>query len=165
MAYRPPHFLDDVRFLPVLLISRAFLIPAAIVVAAGILLLTQFRTDPLVRIVIGAVVFAPPVSAPAGVAVSYAPPLIAPFLAGFLATRASYLLGGFIGVLTAVMFAVFVLVEPVGVTGVSDPPIAIAQALMSGVPFAIVFASFAAYYKRLLRVWTPQQSQRDRRKR
>jgi len=166
MAYHPPRLVEDLRVLPALVMSKAFLIPTAMVVGGGLLLLTPMRDEPLIRIFIGAVVFAPPAAAvPAGITASYAPPLIAPFLAGFLATRASYLIGALVGVMTVIMFAIFVVVEPQSVTGVSDVPLAIGQALLGGVPFAIVFASFAAYYKRLLRIWTPRQDQQGRRKR
>jgi hypothetical protein len=155
-AYRPPRLGDDLRQLPILLLSRAFLIPAGLVVAAGILLLTPLMTDSLVAIFVGAMVFVPP---------AYAPPLIAPFLAGFLATRASYLIGGLIGLIVVLMFAVYVFVTPASSMDATDRVVAILQAASLEIPTAVLFAAFAAYYKRLLRVWSPANAQRDRRRR
>jgi hypothetical protein len=154
-AYRPPRIREDLSVLPALILSRAFLIPSALVVAAGILILTPLMQDSAVAIFVGAMVFVPP---------AYAPPLIAPFLAGFLATRASYLIGGLVGLVVVVMFAVYVFVTPAQGFDAVERTTAVLQALSVEVPMAIVFASFAAYYKRLLRVWAPPQ-QRDGRKR
>jgi hypothetical protein len=156
LAYRPPRIGEDVRLLPSILISRAFLIPAALVVVAGILLLTPLMADSLVAIFVGAMVFVPP---------AYAPPLIAPFLAGFLATRASYLIGGLIGLIVVAMFGVYVTVTPAASMDATDRAIAVLQAASLEIPTAVLFAAFAAYYKRLLRVWSPANAQRDRRRR
>jgi len=156
MAYRPPRIGEDLRFLPALILSRAFLIPSALVVAAGVLILTPMMADQLVAIFVGTMVFVPP---------AYSPPLIAPFLAGFLATRASYLIGGMVGLVVVVMFGVYVFLTPAEGLGAVERGSAVLQAATAEIPMAIVFASFAAYYKRLLRVWTPRPDQRDRRKR
>jgi hypothetical protein len=145
-AYRPPQLREDLRLLPSLLISRAFLIPAALVVTAGILQLTPIVQDTMVAIFVGAMVFVPP---------AYAPPLIAPFLSGFLATRASYLVGFLVGLIVVAMFAVYVFVTPSQGTDVTERGMAILQAATLELPMSVLFASFAAYYKRLLRVWNP----------
>ena len=155
MAYRPPRFREDLRLLPRLIVSKAFLIPAALVLVAGVLMLTPLMSDRLVGIFVGAMVFVPP---------AYSPPLIAPFLSGFLAERASYLIGGMVGLVVVVMFAVYVFVTPAEGVGAAERAWAVAQALTIEVPTAMLFASFAAYYKRLLRVWQPARGERDRKK-
>jgi hypothetical protein len=155
-AYRPPRLGEDLRLLPSLLISRGFLIPAALVVAAGVLLLTPLAQDAMVAIFVGAMVFVPP---------TYAPPLIAPFLAGFLSTRASYLIGFLVGLVVIAMFAVYVFVTPSQGTDAAGRGVAIAQAATIELPLAILFAAFAAYYKRLLRSWNPAGEAGARRRR
>jgi hypothetical protein len=155
-AYRPANVREDLRFLPSLLLSRAFLIPSALIVAAGVLLLTPFMQDPLASVFVGAMVFVPP---------AYSPPLIGPFLAGFLATRASYLVGGLVGLVAVVMFAIYVVATPASGADAAERGTAVLQAVSVELPMAILFASFAAYYKRLLRVWGPTPRQRDRGKR
>jgi hypothetical protein len=94
----------------------------------------------------------------------YSPPLIAPFLSGFLAERASYLIGGLVGLVVVVMFGVYVFVTPATGVGPTERLVAILQAATIEIPTAMLFASFASYYKRLLRVWTPGRGERDRKR-
>jgi hypothetical protein len=153
LAYNPVHLRDDLRALPAILLSRAVLIPSALVVVSGILLLTPLYQDTMIRLFVGAFVLVPPL---------YPPALIGPFIGGFLATRASYLVGAIIGILVVIMFAVFVFMTPAPEYDTGRRVLAVGQAAWT-IPMSSLFAAAAAYYRRLLRIITPPPGQRQRR--
>jgi hypothetical protein len=86
----------------------------------------------------------------------FPPPLAAAFLAGILTERMSYLAGGLVGLVSAIVFRVYMLVGPVP----GSPPLgeregyvlyAIAISPLSG----LAIGGFAGFYRRFLRRSNP----------
>jgi len=140
LAFRPMNLREDLALLPRLLVHRAFWLPmllstataGAIIAFQGRELISQFAMTYFV----------------------YPPPIGAIFLAGFLAPRASYLLGAVIGIVTSVLFGLVVASVPVlfaGATFVDGLVSGLATSPVSG----ILFASAAAWYRRFLYLASP----------
>ena len=124
-SFRPVDLRSDVRLLPKLLMHRAFLAPT---VASGLAFILA--------------VFAP--SPPAFIFYqyfSYQLPVAALFIAGFFAPRASYLIGGILGVVSVLFQA------PLWVGQPADFAIG---ALVTGALGGALFAAMAAWYRRFL---------------
>jgi hypothetical protein len=141
-AFRPIDLRGDLMALPSLLINKAFWIPAGGIVAiAGVVLFTGGKE--LVSQVLAPYFL-------------YPPPIAPVFLAGFLAPRGSWLLGGIIGVVQSIVTLVLVLASPTlnAATGAADPGV-LAYSLFVSVGFGAFYAAAAAWYKRFLQGANP----------
>jgi hypothetical protein len=142
-AYHPANVREDLRVLPGLLASRAFLGAIALVVA-------------------GAAVYIafPGYSGSAFLfqTLTY-PPAMAPiFVVGFFATRASYLLGFIVGLVDAAILAILIASGALGAS--ADPsaiPTFLGGAVFTGAATGAVFASAAAWYRRFLALSSPKR--------
>lgn len=139
VAYRPARVREDLVLLPKLLTSRAFIL-AALLVFAGAGLFGAFpRYD--------GSVFAFELLVWPGSAI--APQL----LAGFLAPRASYLLGFVVGLLQGATFSILINLFP-ELFGATIPPDQMSNLLflsfISGPFGGMLFAASAAWYRRFL---------------
>jgi hypothetical protein len=94
------------------------------------------------------------------------PPMIIAFLAGMLAPRGAWLMGGLLSVLAGIAYVVVVtintdvLMTPLGFTYVvsADQKIAYATNVLITAPlFGIAVGAFAGFYRRFLNMSTPQR--------
>jgi hypothetical protein len=152
VAARPASIRSDLAALPELIRTRAVLVPG------------------LIAVVMFVVVLIPGLAAYDGVrylgqTLLISPGLILPFLAGILARRAAWLCGAVIGLLTAVLYGVFLVVSSDSTLlnfFFAAPPVPSgfreAQALQSlllGIPVSAGIGAFAGFYRRFLRLSGP----------
>lgn len=136
-AFRPLDLPGDFRALPRLLIHISFLIPVATIVGITAVIIA-FGGQELISRELSQFFLAPP-------------PLVPVFIAGFLAPRASWLLGGLLGVVQTIAVLVIVSSPALGeVVGVPDTSV-LASSLAVSVIFGAFYASAMAWYKRFLR--------------
>jgi hypothetical protein len=141
-AFRPIDLRGDLRALPSLLINKAFWIPAGAIVAVAVV----YAVGGGKELVTG--LLAP--------YFLYPPPIAPVFLAGFLAPRGSWLLGGIIGVVQSLATLLIFAFTPAlnAVTGATDPSV-FAYSLFVSVGFGAFYAAAAAWYKRFLQGANP----------
>jgi hypothetical protein len=149
----------DLRALPKLLLSRAFTIPAAIIGGTVVvMLIPTLGANQMVSL--------------AGNLILQPPPMIIAFLAGMLATRAAWLMGGLVSVLAGIGFVIVVwvntdmIVTPLGFTylATTDQKLAYAMSVMLTAPiFGIAVGAFAGFYRRFLNASQPQRQGARRR--
>ena len=151
-SFRPLDLRGDIAALPTLLIHRALLIPLALIVAATALLVVTNGSDPISR------TLSPYFLAP--------PPVAPVFLAGFLAPRASWILGAILGVASSVALAIALSV-PSFQTALAVPNSAtitpagvLAQSIVVATIGGAIFAAAAAWYKRFLALANPNRGGR-----
>ncbi len=160
-AFRPVHFVDDLKSLPRLLIHWSFWGPALATIGTTVVYiiasqrgLASTPQDIMwVAINLAFQMFVFPLPAPAGAA----------FIAGFAAQRASWLIGLILGVLAATCFAVVLYTVPPTTTSPSAPldvqALALQGLLVAPIGSAL-FASAAAWYRRFLNLANPNRNQR-----
>jgi hypothetical protein len=145
-AFRPLNLQEDLRLLPRLLLHRAFWVPALIATVTAVVIVA-FRGEELISRFAWTYFLVPP-------------PIGGIFLAGFLAPRASYLIGAAYGLLSAVLVAIVAANLSSMVEGVSTPdailPIALTTSPLSG----IFFGAAAAWYRRFLYLASPARQAR-----
>jgi hypothetical protein len=152
-AFRPADVRSDLRALPMLLRHRAFWVPILLTIAAVALFVIvrpEGRNDILSVITIFLYQYFIVTPAIGGV-----------FIAGFMAPRASYLLGILVGLFSAACYSFLVLggfigVAPTGNTASLARDVVIAAFIMSPLVGAL-FASTAAWYRRFLNLSNPNR--------
>jgi len=153
LAYHPAHVREDLRALPQLLRSRAFLAAAGLLLVGGLAwLLFPVRSGSVLAWELLVV----PGSA-------LAPQLVG----GFFAPRGSYLIGFILGILQTVVFVVVTISPPVvaayeAIEPGSAPVLRADQVLSALVSSAVtgaLFASAAAWYRRFLSLSSPRRIQ------
>jgi len=158
-AFRPADFRSDLRALPTLVRHPAFWVPLLLSALSVALI-------PLVGVTSLTLLFYQYFSGTA--------PLGTSFISGFFAPRASYLLGGLIA-LASVGFQAIAFLGPFGgLFNMNDPatgaPIAkdvlvqqiLTNALFAGVPSGAFFAAAAAWYRRFLKLASPNRQAQAR---
>lgn len=158
-AFRPLDLRSDLRSLPGLLRHRAFFIPVALTIGSTVF---AFVTGSTLRpgtstenadIVTVLSVFA----------FQYfvvAPPVGSAFLAGFLAPRASWLIGLFVGIVALICLAVIVYSPLFGTLAAGEEdlrPSYVANAAAVAPIGAALFAAMAAWYRRFLNLANPNR--------
>jgi hypothetical protein len=153
LAYHPAHLREDLRALPELLRSRAFLAATGVLLAGGLAwLLFPVRSGSALAWELLVV----PGSA-------LAPQLIG----GFFAPRASYLIGFVLGILQTLVFVLVTISPPVvaayeALQPGSAPVMRVDQvlsALLSSAVTGALFAAAAAWYRRFLSLSSPRRTQ------
>ncbi len=138
-AYHPAHIREDLRLLPMLLRSRAFLAAIGLVLVGAI---GAFAFPGYTGSAFAWELLVWPGSA-------LAPQLVA----GFFAPRASYILGFLVGLVQGIVFTIF-LTTFASRLGTSLPPDQVTNLLttsfVSGPVLGTLFASAAAWYRRFL---------------
>jgi hypothetical protein len=158
-AFRPLDLRGDLQALPRLLRDKAFIVPVLLTVAATALVLS------LPRQATPAAATTPPpadvLSLLAAFSFTYfiQPPAFGGVLiSGFFAPRASWLLGGLVGLVSAVCYAAWVLSTPAPVT---PPAVSATEVILLGFVFSAIsgalFASAAAWYRRFLQLSSPNR--------
>ncbi len=148
MAFRPLNLREDLALLPRLLANRAFWLPCLITGAVAAVILATRGTELITSQFLSQYFLGP---APMG----------ALFLAGFLAPRASYLIGGLVGLVSAVLTSIVgtALLEP----GTGVEAAAIVGTLVYAPITGVFFASAAAWYRRFLHLASPARQMAARR--
>jgi hypothetical protein len=145
--FNPPRFREDLRLLPRILTSRRLMIVPPLMLVAGFVL----------TMMSGQLVGEAAAIGDLYIQLFFLPPaLLTFFLAGFIAPRASYLIGALLGAFSGVLWAIIILA---GRTAVAEPvtdPEADAFAVISylfvlNVGYGTFAAAFAAWYRDFLR--------------
>jgi hypothetical protein len=160
-AAGPVDILGDLRALPsIVLHSRAAWVPGVVILATTVALMIPSLSSNQIVVLAGNVVLQPP-------------PMIIAFLAGMLAPRGAWLVGGLMGLLAGIAYVFVVtlntdvLVTPLGWTYVvtSDQKIAYATNVLVTAPlFGVAVGAFAGFYRRFLNMSTPQRQQQARKR-
>ncbi len=151
-AITPLDLRADLAALPALTLrTKAVWVPALLVLIATIaILIPSVRENGIVALIVP-VVLVPP-------------PLGAPFLAGILAPRAGWLAGGIAGLLAGIGYSIYVGTVDVSASSQAitqaDRINAIVQAMIISPVSGVLFGSFAAFYKRFLRLSNPNAGRR-----
>ena len=150
-SIHPVHFREDLAALPSLLPNKAFWVPILVTIASTVAIIVTDATNALAAILFSYFVQTP------GIGGS--------FLAGFLAPRASWLLGFIVGVVTAVCYAVLIYAFPLKIAS-AVPDAAVAQtavisAVLTSPILGALFASAAAWYRRFLMLTNPNRGRRN----
>ena len=151
LAFRPLDLRGDLAALPRLVANKALFIPVLLTVGATATFLAA-RPDPTAQgdllAVLSTFLFQYFIQTPAIGGV---------FIAGFLAPRASWLLGVIVGLVSAACYAALLVSGVLGVsTTTSMNEIILAAFLISPVMGAL-FASAAAWYRRFLQLSSPNR--------
>lgn len=92
----------------------------------------------------------------------FPPPLAAAFMAGILTERMSYLAGGLVGLVAAVVFSVYMLVGPVpGSPALADREGYVLYAAFISPLSGLAIGGFAGFYRRFLRRASPSGGARQ----
>ncbi len=147
-SIHPVRVREDLASFPALATSRALLLPILLTVVSTIAVIVTSGKDAITPFLFTYFVQTPALG---GV-----------FLAGFLAPRASWLLGAIVGLIAAIGYVAILLVVP-GALGPTPPGASTVQgvALYAFVlsPFmGAFFAAAAAWYRRFLRMSTPNRA-------
>jgi hypothetical protein len=149
-SIHPLNVREDLAALPSLVTHKALWIPVLVTVASTAAVIATGGKDSLTAILFAYFVQTPAIG---GV-----------FLAGFLAPRASWLLGAIVGVVAAIGYVAVLSVVPGSLSPApgtaSLESVAISAFLLSPVMGAL-FASAAAWYKRFLSLTNPNRGRRN----
>jgi len=140
-AFRPLTLREDLALLPRLLLHRSFWLPSLIAaVTAGVVIAFQGRE--LISQFAATYFLAPP-------------PIGAIFLAGFMAPRASYLIGALVGLVTTGLLAIAAVTLTPVVEGPTSPTQAVLLSLAISPLGGVFFGAAAAWYRRFLYLASP----------
>jgi hypothetical protein len=153
-AAGPVDIRGDLRAFPsIVLRSKAALIPGAIIVGTTIAMMIPALAANQFVVLAGNVILQPP-------------PMIIAFLAGMLAPRAAWLMGGLAGLASGIAYILVVtlntdvLMTPLGFTYLvsADQKLAYAQNVLITAPvFGIAVGAFAGFYRRFLNMSAAQR--------
>jgi len=150
-SIRPLNLREDLAALPSLIPNKALWVPVLVTIASTVAVVATDGTNAL-----SAILFSYFVQTP-GIGGS--------FLAGFLAPRASWLLGFIVGIVTAVCYSVLIYVFPLRIaTEIPDAAIAqtaVISAVITSPILGALFASAAAWYRRFLTLTNPNRGRRN----
>ena len=159
-AAGPVDLRGDLRALPsVVLRSKAALVPGLVIIATTVAMLIPTLAANQFVVLAGNVILQPP-------------PMIIAFLAGMLAPRAAWLMGGLAGLASGLAYILVVtvntdvLVTPLGFTYLvsTGQKLAYAQNVLLTAPvFGIAVGAFAGFYRRFLNMSAPQRQAARRR--
>ena len=146
-AAQPADIRADLQSIPWLVTrTRAVWLPSLIVVAAGVIYLA-FPGQQIAAVVVGTLL-APPA-------------LIPPFLAGMLASRAAWVAGGIVGLVSGLMVAAITIAQSGFTAGSQSLSIAsVAFFVLISPLFGLAVGAFAGFYRRFLRLSGPSAQAR-----
>jgi hypothetical protein len=153
LSIRPIHVRADLEALPWIAIhTKALWLPLLITIAATVFIIATNGSDGISQFLFAYFVQTPAIG---GV-----------FIAGFLAPRASWLLGVIVGFVSAACYAILVLVYPTAIYASAPPTaeqardIAISAFVLSPV-IGGFFAAGAAWYRRFLALSSPNRARKQ----
>lgn len=145
---------EDLAALPSLVPNKALWLPVLITIASTTAVVATDGTNALSAILFSYFVQTPGIGGA--------------FLAGFLAPRASWLLGFIVGIVTAVCYSVLIYAFPLRIaTEIPDAAIAqsaVLSAVITSPILGALFASAAAWYRRFLQLTNPNRGRRNQQK-
>jgi hypothetical protein len=151
-AFRPADFRGDLAALPTLLRHRAFLIPLALMLGLAAVVGVTGGNEPISALLSQYVLL---------------PPAVAPvFIAGFLAPRASYLIGALLGVISQIAYLALLTVPAIHDAAIKATGSATLETSALFVAFLVAvlggafYAAAAAWYKRFLALANPARAAR-----
>jgi hypothetical protein len=149
--FKIPNFRDDIRALPDIFRSRRLLwVPLLLLVSGFAVILVLPALPPTIATVADLYIqffFIPPA-------------LFTFFVAGYLAPRASYLVGFLYGVFASILWSIIILgpggaLTPTGTTGTAttpgDPFLVVSNMVLIGALYGTLAGAFAAWYRDFLR--------------
>ena len=150
-SFRPLDLRGDLRALPQLVMNKALWLPVLLTAAAtAIFLVVRPQATATGDIVTVLAVFA--------FQYFIQPPAIGGvFIAGFLAPKASWLLGVIVGLASAVCYAALVISSPATIGPVAVPSEVILGGFTISPIMGAFFASAAAWYRRFLQLSSPNR--------
>jgi hypothetical protein len=151
VSFRPVDLPGDLRALPAIATrTKALWVPLLITIASTVLFYVTRGADIVSQFLFAYFVQTPPIG---GV-----------FLAGFLAPRASWLLGAIVGLFAAVCYSALILAipAPAGTPVVPIQEIIISAFVLSPTMGAL-FAAAAAWYRRFLNLTNPNRGRQQTR--
>jgi hypothetical protein len=155
-AIQPADVRGDLRALPdIALRSKALIVPVGLAIAAGGLFYYLGDTSNIIAVLAFQALVVPP-------------PLASSFLGGLLAPRASWLVGGLVGLACSVVFAVVALLYPdstvAGTTAGGVTPEQARDAIIFSFAVSptlgLAVGAFAGFYRRFLRSASPNPPRR-----
>lgn len=152
--FQLPHFREDIRALPTIFRTRRLVwLPFGLVLIGFILALVIYGLPTEYQSLVA--LYLQFFLVPQG--------LFAYFIAGFVAPRASYLVGGLLGVLSGALYGIAVVATvPVGTDiPISDAALSVASYTFTGLVLGTFAGGFAAWYRNFLRQM--QENGRQRR--
>lgn len=155
-SVRPAHVREDIAALPWIAVhTKALWVPVLITVASTIGIIITGGSD-----VITVFMFTYFVQTPAIGGV---------FIAGFLAPRASWVLGVVVGLVAAIGYSIYILIAASRATGTAVPAPGLVQetilsALILSPILGAFFAASAAWYRRFLYLSNPNRGRRNAQK-
>lgn len=142
-SFRPLDLRGDIAAIPTLLRHKAFFIPALLTIASTAIVFATRGTD-----VLSAFLYAYFIQTPAIGAV---------FIAGFMAPRASWLLGVLVGLLSAICYTVIIQSGIAGAPSTGGAADVVAAAFLLSPVMGALFAAAAAWYRRFLQLSNPNR--------
>ncbi len=151
LAATPADIRADLSYLPTLFRgTKAIWLPSLVLAAiVAVFLLPSARENTIVVLVFQT--FLAP------------PPMAGPFLAGLLAPRAAWLAGGIVALVGAILYALALLAVPETRAAVEERPDLALYAILAAPSFGILVGAFAGFYRRFLRLTSPNQGRRQSR--
>jgi hypothetical protein len=140
-AFRPLNLREDIAMLPRLLLHRSFWLPSLIAVITTVAVVA-FQGRELISQFASTYFLAPP-------------PIGAIFIAGFMAPRASYLIGAAVGLVTTALLAVAASSLSTVIEGGANPAQVALYSLSISPLSGIFFGAAAAWYRRFLYLASP----------
>ena len=154
LSFHPVDIRADIAALPWLAVhTKALWVPVLLTVGTA------------VAVVVGATMFSLGTISALLFQYFVQPPAIGSiFIAGFLAPRASWLLGLIVGLVSATAFAILVLAFPTAIPGTTPDAAQARELVLTGFliapVFGALFASGAAWYRRFLQLSNPNRGRR-----
>ena len=151
LAFRPLDLRGDLRALPRLVRDKAFFVPILLTLAstaAVLMIRPQTAATGDLPAVLSVFLFQYFIQPPAIGGV---------FIAGFLAPKASWLLGAIVGVVSAVCYGALVLNSPVSIAPAATASEVILGGFLISPLMGALFASAAAWYRRFLKLSSPNR--------
>jgi hypothetical protein len=144
-SFRPLNLRQDIAALPQLVLSKALWIPVLVTVVGTATIISAARST------MGLFIFQNLIEAP----------VIPAFIAGMLATRASWLIGVLVGLVSAACYSVLVVAFPTSISSTvpTDAQMQelVIRAFVVSPIWGAFFASAAAWYRRFLRLSSPNR--------
>jgi hypothetical protein len=150
-AVHPVRVRDDLEALPSLVPNRAFWLPVLVTVASTVAVVAIDGRNSITAILFAYFVQTPAIG---GV-----------FLAGFLAPRASWLLGAIVGLVAAAGYSTLIVAFPLQIATTVPDAVATQGAVIGSFVLSPImgalFASAAAWYRRFLTLTNPNRGRRN----